>query len=375
MAPRGRPFGVGIRMVVHVTRFISVAVGVLSGFTVARFVDWFALLGLSPNMATVVLVVLGWSMGYVIGGIVGRELDVLAKKAEARLRAMTLTDLILSALGLLAGSLMSVMLAWPLRAAGPFWLVAILTVGLFLLLGYVSIRIALLKSDEVATAFPRLSGSYPESLGEKGELFLDTSALIDGRFVELHSLGYLNRSLRVPRFVLGELQTLADSADAIKRARGRRGLDLLSRLADEQQVVRLFETDYSTMNGADDKLIELARETSGAILTVDSNLAAAARILGVEVLNVNEAATSLRPTYLPGEPLAIIVRKVGKENDQGVGYLDDGTMVVIPGAAHLVGEEIETSVTSVLQTSGGRMIFAHWIPGDESGAEQDKDAS
>ena len=375
MAPRGRPFGVGIRMVVHVTRFISVAVGVLSGFTVARFVDWFALLGLSPNMATVVLVVLGWSMGYVIGGIVGRELDVLAKKAEARLRAMTLTDLILSALGLLAGSLMSVMLAWPLRAAGPFWLVAILTVGLFLLLGYVSIRIALLKSDEVATAFPRLSGSYPESLGEKGELFLDTSALIDGRFVELHSLGYLNRSLRVPRFVLGELQTLADSADAIKRARGRRGLDLLSRLADEQQVVRLFETDYSTMNGVDDKLIELARETSGAILTVDSNLAAAARILGVEVLNVNEAATLLRPTYLPGEPLAIIVRKVGKENDQGVGYLDDGTMVVIPGAAHLVGEEIETSVTSVLQTSGGRMIFANWIPGDESGAEQDKDAS
>ncbi len=362
-------------MVVHVTRFISVAIGVLSGFTVARFVDWFDLLGLSPNMAMVVLVVLGWSMGYVIGGIVGRELDVVARKAEAGLRAMTLTDLILSALGLFVGSLMALMLAWPLRAVGPFWLVAILTVGLFLLTGYVSIRIALLKRDEVAAAFPRLAGSHPQSLGEKGELFLDTSALIDGRFVELHSLGYLNRSLRVPRFVLGELQTLADSADAIKRARGRRGLDLLSRLADEQQVVRLFETDYSTINGVDDKLIELARETNGAILTVDSNLAAAARILGVEVLNVNEAATSLRPTYLPGEPLAIIVRKVGKENDQGVGYLDDGTMVVIPGAAHLVGETIETSVTSVLQTSGGRMIFAHWIPGDEVRPEQDEDAS
>lgn len=344
-------------MIVHVTRFISVAVGVISGLAIVRLADWVEITGLPINLLTFVSVVLGWSIGYVIGGIVGRELSRLITEIEGYLRRLSATDLALSAIGLLIGLLASFIIAWPLRLVEPAWVAVLLALNISLLFGYVSVRIALLKRAEVAKILLGRSSSSVADTDREKMLFLDTSALIDGRFVELRSMGYLDYSLRIPRFVLSELQTLADSADDIKRARGRRGLDLLARLHDKERQVEVFEADVPDMTDTDSKLMELALETGAAILTVDLNLTKVARVRGAEVLNINEAALALRPSYLPGEEVKVRLVKVGKEQDQGVGYLDDGTMVIAIDSADFIGEEIVAQVTSVLQTAGGRMMF------------------
>jgi uncharacterized protein YacL len=187
---------------------------------------------------------------------------------------------------------------------------------------------------------------------------LDTSAIIDGRFVELQRLGFLVGNPRAPRFVLGELHTLADSADDTKRARGRRGLDLLDMLAGRGEGIEVFEADYPEVAEVDGKLVRLAAELRTPLVTVDYNLTKVARVQDIEVLNVNELAAAVRPTFLPGEGLRLRVVREGKEADQGVGYLEDGTMVVVQGGKSRIGSEVDTEVTSVLQTSAGRMIFA-----------------
>jgi uncharacterized protein YacL len=170
--------------------------------------------------------------------------------------------------------------------------------------------------------------------------------------------------------VLSELQTLADSADDNRRARGRRGLDLLSSLPPETSV-NVFETDYPEMAQVDDKLMRLAVDAKSSIVTVDYNLAKVARVRGIEVLNLNDAASALRPTYLPGETIRLRIAKPGKEAEQGVGYLDDGTMVVVQGGRAHVGKDHDVEVTSVLQTSAGRMIFARVV---ERGSAEESEA-
>lgn len=344
-------------MIVHVTRFILVSVGVISGLAIMRMADWVAITGLPENLLSLVSVVLGWSIGYVIGGIVGRELNRTILELENRLSRLSAMDLALSATGLLIGLLASLIIAWPLRLVEPAWMAVLLAVSISLLFGYVSVRVALLKRAEVARIFSGKTGLSAADASREKMLLLDTSALIDGRFVELHSMGYLDYWLRVPRFVLAELQTLADSADDIKRARGRRGLDLLARLHDTERVVEVFEADMPDLTDTDSKLMELALETGAAILTLDMNLTKVARIRGIEVLNINEIALALRPSYLPGEEIKVRLVKAGKEQDQGVGYLDDGTMVIAIDSADFIGEEIVAQVTSVLQTAGGRMMF------------------
>jgi rRNA-processing protein FCF1 len=190
---------------------------------------------------------------------------------------------------------------------------------------------------------------------------LDTSAVIDGRFVELRELGLLEGEMRVPRFVLGELHTLADSADDMRRARGRRGLDLLARLKDvESQRVEVFEADFPDIPDVDNKLLRLAAETGAVVLTVDHNLTSVARVRGVGVLNLNEVASAMRPNHLPGERIRLRVAKEGKEPGQGVGYLEDGTMVVVAEGRDRIGRDADVEVTSVLQTSAGRMIFSRF---------------
>lgn len=354
-------------MIVHVTRFISVAVGAISGLAIVRLADWVEITGLPVNLLTFVSVLLGWSIGYVIGGIVGRELSRAITEIEGRLSRLSATDLALSAIGLLIGLLVSLTIAWPLRLVEPVWVAVLLAVSISLLFGYVSVRIALLKRVEVAKILFGRSSSSAADTGREKMLFLDTSALIDGRFVELRSMGYLDHSLRIPRFVLYELQTLADSADDTKRARGRRGLDLLTRLNDTERLVEAFEADVPDIADTDSKLMELALETGAAILTVDLNLTKVARVRGIDVFNINEAALALRPSHLPGEKLKVRLVKVGKERDQGVGYLDDGTMVIAIDSADFVGEEIVAQVTSVLQTAGGRMMFVQRLATQPTG--------
>ncbi len=190
---------------------------------------------------------------------------------------------------------------------------------------------------------------------------VDTSAIIDGRIADLCDTGFIDGALVVPKFVLKELQFIADSPDSLKRQRGRRGLDVLDRMQKSSQItVSISETDFPEVKEVDSKLIECAKLFGAKIITNDFNLNKVARINGVRVLNINELAGALRPVSLPGEAMSIFILKEGKEKDQGVGYLEDGTMVVVDNSRRMIGQTIDITVTSVLQTTMGKMIFGRY---------------
>ena len=186
---------------------------------------------------------------------------------------------------------------------------------------------------------------------------IDTSVIVDGRILEIVESGFLEGPRVVPRFVLRELQTIADSVDGMKRARGRRGLELLAKLQ-EVTTIEIADRDYGDLSAVDAKLVRLAIERDGKLVTNDYNLNRVAQVEGVTVLNVNELADAVKPVVLPGEELHVMIVRDGKESHQGVGYLDDGTMIVVENGRRLIGEETDVQVTSVLQTVAGRMIFA-----------------
>lgn len=186
---------------------------------------------------------------------------------------------------------------------------------------------------------------------------IDTSIIVDGRIVEILESGFLEGPLILPRFILRELQTIADSADVSRRTRGRRGLEVLKRLQ-ELGLLEISERDYDDLRAADAKLVRLAQDLGGKLVTTDYNLNRVAHVEGVEVLNINELANAIKPVVLPGEEMHVQIIRDGKEAHQGVGYLDDGTMIVVEQGRRLIGESVDVVVTSVLQTAAGRMIFA-----------------
>ena len=191
---------------------------------------------------------------------------------------------------------------------------------------------------------------------------LDTSVIIDGRIADICETGFLDGTLLIPQFVLKELQLVADSADSLKRNRGRRGLDILQKIQKMSGVeVMISDLDYPEVREVDLKLIELARTLQGKIVTNDFNLNKVAQLRGVDVLNINELANSLKPVVLPGEIMKVFILKEGKEYNQGVAYLDDGTMVVVDNARKMISKTIDVVVTSVLQTTAGKMIFGRFI--------------
>jgi len=359
-------------MIVHITRFAFVTAGAMGGFAVSRLLDWPDTIGLPQYYVILILILLGSSIGYIIGGIFGREFADIYATVEQKLVDMAPVDFALGMAGIIGGMLVALIVSWPLRQLQPAWMTVVSTTVLFVIGGYAGFRIALIKRDDIARSFSRFSEDHgDESQPEAGMpiKLLDTSAIIDGRFIDLVQLGVLDGDLRTPRFVLAELQTLADSVDDVKRARGRRGLDLLTRVSSGEIGVRLFEADYPTIPETDSKLMSLAEDLKAAIVTVDYNLTKVARVRDLTVVNLNEVATALKPAYLPGETLRLEVQREGKEEGQGVGYLDDGTMVVVQEAAEHVGSRVDAEVTSVLQTSSGRMIFARQKavsgPGDD----------
>ena len=197
-------------------------------------------------------------------------------------------------------------------------------------------------------------------------ILVDTSVIIDGRIADICETAFLGGKLYLPRFVLKELQLIADSSDPLKRNRGRRGLDVLNRMKKNPLIeIKIHETDFAELNTVDAKLVKLAQELSGKVLTNDFNLNKVAELQGVKVLNINELANALKPIVIPGEMMQVRILKEGKEQDQGVAYLDDGTMVVVDNGRRRIGQTLSVTITSVLQTQAGRMIFAK--PTDESG--------
>jgi len=239
---------------------------------------------------------------------------------------------------------------------------------LVVLLGYMGIVIGGQKGEWFEPA--RIIAAFRDSAKLHQYKLLDTSVIIDGRIADICETGFLEGTLVVPQFVLRELQQVADSSDSLKRNRGRRGLDILQKIQKMSGLhVQITETDFPEVREVDLKLIELARKLSGKIVTNDFNLNKVAQLRGVQVLNINELANSLKPVVLPGEVMRVFVLKEGKEPGQGVGYLDDGTMVVVDQGKRALGRTIEVTVTSVLQTTAGKMIFCRWPEAAGSGED------
>jgi uncharacterized protein YacL len=260
-----------------------------------------------------------------------------------------------SILGIFGAFLFSLVLRNSLPAGR---LVSLLEIFVLLLMSYIGLVVGASKGDLLNLgALGNLFASERGGGRREGKI-LDTSSIIDGRIADMAETGFLEGPLLIPEFVLWELQMVADSQDGSKRQRGRRGLDVLQRIqANTHMDVQIVATDYPHIREVDQKLIELAKEIGGKILTTDFNLNKVAHLHTVGVLNINDLANALKPVVLPGEKMVIAILKEGKEYNQGVGYLDDGTMVVVDHARRMIGRSVEISVTSVLQTASGKMIF------------------
>jgi len=261
-------------------------------------------------------------------------------------------------LGLFLGAALAALLTQPLRLLPPGWALSFAAAALYAVLmplGFAAGR----RWDAMEKQAGPPTAEKPEMSGNAAcPKILDTSVIIDGRVYDICKAGFLEGEIVIPAFVLVELRHIADSADALRRARGRRGLDVLHKLQEELNLpLRIEEKDFDDVPEVDVKLLRLAREMDGAVLTNDYNLNKVAGVTGVPVLNINELAGALRPVVLPGEEMAVRVVREGKEAGQGVGYLDDGTMVVVENGRRFVGGTVEAEVTTVLQTSAGRMIF------------------
>src|SRR5213083_1747022 len=280
---------------------------------------------------------------------------------EHRLKRATLKRLIGAAVGSIMGitgaSLISHMLTDTVFDTNSL---SFIKLFILFLMTYVGLVVGANKGDLLNLS--ALGGIFGgERPPKKSYKILDTSVVIDGRIADICETGFLDGILVIPHFVLRELQQVADSADTLKRNRGRRGLDILQRIQKMAGInVQIVETDYPNIREVDLKLIELAKETEAKIVTNDFNLNKVAQLQGVEVLNINELANALKPIVLPGETMKVFILKEGKEYNQGVAYLDDGTMVVVDNARRMIGKTIATQVTSVLQTTAGKMIFGRF---------------
>ena len=309
---------------------------------------YFLATGLSPSPQAGVLGLLG-----------GFLLATLTLLMEGRLKRIPLKNLIGSLIGLILGMMVENLISnvFFSNLLNHQQITLPLFGGLYGVCGYIGLRIGYKKGEEF-----QISGwnPFPKSLpqGEYPKI-LDTSVIIDGRISDITETGFLEGPLLIPQFVLNELQHIADSSDPIKRTRGKRGLEVLQHIQKQASIdVKIVDKDYPSVREVDAKLIELAKEVHGKIITNDSNLNKVAQLQGIEVLNINALANSLKPVVLPGEEMNVKILKEGKEMGQGIAYLDDGTMIVVDNGRKQIGKTLDVVVTSVLQTPAGRMIFA-----------------
>jgi len=293
-----------------------------------------------------------------VGAVIGFVLALALITAEVLMRKVSIRNLSAGLAGLVFGIFMSWVLTSVIRLVpmNPeiYFVVQIILTIIFCYLG---MAIALRGKDEFSLIIPYIKFERHDQ--EEQLVLLDTSVIIDGRVSDICQTKFISGRLVIPRFVLKELQQIADSQDSLKRNRGRRGLDILNKIQKSSYIdVKIAEEDFPELTEVDAKLIKLAKVLGGKILTNDYNLNKIAELQGVVVLNINDLANALKPVVLPGELLPVRITKEGKEYNQGVAYLDDGTMVVVDNARYLIGQTLDVIVTSVLQTSAGRMIFA-----------------
>ncbi len=300
-----------------------------------------------------------WSS--LVSSLVGAGLASAFIFIEMRLRKASLTRLIGSAVGASMGILGALVISHLLSLTSlEKASISYVQITLLLLMGYVGLVVGASKGEMLNLA--AMGGIFSaERQGRKSSKILDTSVIIDGRIADICETGFVEGPLLLPQFVLRELQLVADSTDPMKRNRGRRGLDVMQRVQKMTSVqVQIVEEDFPQIREVDLKLIELAKKLEGKIMTNDFNLNKVAQLQHVPVLNINELANALKPVVLPGEIMRVFILKEGKEYNQGVAYLDDGTMVVVDNAKKMISKTIDISVTSVLQTTAGKMIFGKY---------------
>jgi uncharacterized protein YacL len=346
--------------VIRTIRVLGAALGAFVGLGLAAVGT-----GLFTGMAYAGFLVAAWTVAWLIVGfaVLPYLTIVPASWMVRRVQELSTAEFGAAVLGLLIGLLLGLLLGLPLsNVEGPLGTWLPLGVSLFLGLGMMGLTVAK-RFDLIAAAegagLIRRPGAEPERRTGEPRIVVDTSVLIDGRIAEIVESGFVYGTLVVPRFVLEELQHIADSSDTLRRNRGRRGLEILSRMQrDPRTPIEIVDDEAPTVAEVDAKLVELAKRRSRVVMTNDFNLNRVAELQGVRVMNINSLANAIKPAVLPGEELRVKVIQEGKEAGQGVGFLDDGTMIVVEGGARLIDREVDVSVTRVLQTVAGRMIFA-----------------
>jgi len=319
-----------------------------------------AMLGTSAGSADLLAAVVGACAGFLLATSVAGPLSRALNGLIDRLSGIPASDLLPGLIGMILGLALSSFL-YPYVSEIPY-VGQVLAAGTALALGYAGTAVGTRKKDELGLWIKERGRSEtPEQPGPRFEehKILDTSVIIDGRIADICKTGFIEGTLVIPEFVLEELQHIADSSDLLKRNRGRRGLDILNKIQKELDVrVLIYEDANEEPGEVDSKLVKLAKAMRGKVVTNDFNLNKVCELQGVSVLNINDLANAVKPVVLPGEEIVVQVIKDGKEHGQGVAYLDDGTMIVVEGGRDFIGTTMEVLVTSVLQTSAGRMIFA-----------------
>lgn len=316
----------------------------------------------------------GIAVGLVIGLIlfiaepkISEKMKKIGIKFDKEMAVYSKIDIILGSIGLLIGFLIAALIGNTIEKisiVGP-----VLSIIVYVIFGLIGIRIGIGSKSEISNFLKNKSfGEKKDKEGERSKKankkaippkILDTSVIIDGRIADICKTGFIEGKLIVPQFVLDELRHIADSADDMKRVRGRRGLDILNMIQEERNIdVEVTSQDFDNIAEVDIKLLKLASVLNGKVVTNDYNLNKVAQVQGVEVLNINELSNAVKPIAIPGEEMVVTIVKEGKENQQGVAYLDDGTMIVVENGKHNIGETRSVVVTSILQTPAGRMIFA-----------------
>ena len=346
-------------MFLKLLTFLAVFFGGILGFLLAF--AYLPFLGIIVKFGIVLAGIFG---GFFFGRFV---LGNCWLRWEQRFHNASIPELLTGASGLLFGLLVSGLILFSLPVGRlpelPGTLLALVVV---LLTTGMMVKLSWAKREEISSFFG-LRAEFFDPAGMKENRWgnrpvyklLDTSAIIDGRIADICRTGFLEGNVIVPGFVLAELQKIADSSDSLKRNRGRRGLDILNKMQKEPNIsIRIYDKDFADLSDVDIKIVRLAKLMDARVITNDFNLNKVAELYGVPVLNINELANAIKPVALPGEEILVHVIKDGKEHGQGIAYLEDGTMIVVDGGRRYIGEEIHVTVTSVLQTAAGRMIFA-----------------
>lgn len=334
--------------------FVLAALGAFAGILLSDLAS-----APTPDLFAVVMGLVGALVGLVLTPFFTTR---PVNAARAFLADVDVRTLLTGLAGLITGLIVSILIAIPL-ATLPSPFPQVLTIAATIVCSYLGITVFNAQQDEFhrmfSSVFSRTGEPTVKRVSGEQVVLMDTSVIIDGRIGDIARAGFIPGTLLIPRFILNELQYIADSSDSLRRQRGRRGLEVLTELQKNEQVpVRITDMDVEGDPPVDDKLVLLAKQLDCPVLTNDYNLNRVADIQGVLVLNVNDLANAVKTVFLPGENLLIAILQEGKEYGQGVGYLDDGTMIVVENGSRYIGEEIPTIVTKVLQTSAGRMIFS-----------------